>query len=483
MLKRRKSKFKRPRNRLSTCSARYPKSEGAALRLGASLRCLVLFGLAFFVYSLAWPGSSALSERRFETVLLQEDKSLGELERAKSVPNHFARESRQRLTSNKIDQDLLSNDFLKVNFSVTGRPSIKSAEDFSSLVTGEDDGKFFSQTHDGSRLYYSFDLELQRTADELLRSYSVPWGAIVAMDPKTGRVLAASSYSSAEPSAKDLVTQADFNAASLFKIVTAAAVVEEEGMAAEDKIFYRGGNYTLSRRNYLPDSRRDRRSMSLEDALAKSCNPAFGRLGLDLSSKHSLLNYAEQFGFNRKIPFEVPVQVSRMNIGNDAYNLARTAAGFGQVKISPLHAAMIAAGIANEGTMMRPFFLDKIVNKSGQVVYESAPAPWTYPILSSTADELMDMMQLTIDKGTARRVFRRYRSGLLRDIEIAAKTGTLRGKDKRGTNHWFVAALPANDPEIAIAVLVVDPGGARINGSALGGKFLNYYYKSKKTRA
>ena len=92
--------------------------------------------------------------------------------------------------------------------------------------------------------------------------------------------------------------------------------------------------------------------------------------------------------------------------------------------------------------------------------------------------ELLKMMAMTVSDGTARRQFRRSR--ILRKMDIAAKTGTLSGTSPKGRYYWFVAAAPVDDPEIAIATLVIDPGGARINGSGLGRQFMERYFLDRQ---
>jgi cell division protein FtsI/penicillin-binding protein 2 len=259
-------------------------------------------------------------------------------------------------------------------------------------------------------------------------------------------------------------------------MITAAAALERGGLSTHEPVRFRGSDYLLSRWNYLPNSKLDRRVMDLSTALGKSCNPVFARVALQNLDTPILERYAVNFGFNSEIPFDINVQTSRFNLEGDNYDLARTAAGFGEVSISPLHAALITAAIANSGKMMKPYVVDRIVAADGKLEYQAQSSSLRYPILSSTAQQLLEMMKETVESGTAKKHFTKLRKSTFRDIEVAAKTGTLSGDNPKGMYYWFVAAAPADEPEIAIAVLVIDTGGGRVRGTSLGKELLEHYF-------
>lgn len=342
-----------------------------------------------------------------------------------------------------------------------------------------DETRSFAVDGEGNKIFFTLNPDLQLKARSLLQRYSVPWGSIVALEPRSGRVLAMASYSTKEPAGGDLSTRATFPAASLFKLITAAAAIERAGLSGDDVISFRGGNYTLERFNYLPDARRDRRKISFADALGKSVNPAFARVGLNHLNIATLERYATNFGFNNRLPFDGPVDVSSFQRPADDYETARTAAGFGEVHISPLHAAVMTATIANRGLMMRPYLVDEIVAPSGQLKYRAHNTPVRTSIMSSTSRELLSMMQATVENGTARRQFVKVKSQYLRSTSIAAKTGTLSGDNPKGVYHWFVAAVPAENPEIAVCTLIIDPGNARVKSSALAREILEHYFRNR----
>ncbi|MCB0323792.1 MAG: hypothetical protein KDD69_09475 [Bdellovibrionales bacterium] len=344
------------------------------------------------------------------------------------------------------------------------------------------DGTVYQKKVGDETVRFTLDPALQQHAEELLKSHRIPWGAIVALEPHSGRVLALASYSDHEKEQVPIALQSGFPAASLFKVVTAAAAVERSGLNRESEIHFRGGNYTLTKYNYYPDRKSDRRSMSLASALGKSCNPVFARVALNHLDSDVLQQYAENFGFNAPLPFELPLGLSEFTRPEDDYELALTAAGFRNAQITPLHAAALAAAVGNRGVLMRPFIVDSILDGEGNERYRTKQLALRQAVLPSTAREVLRMMDYTVVEGTARRHFRRAATGRLRSMAIAGKTGTLRGPNPKGVYHWFIGIAPSDEAEVVIASLVIDPGNARINGTGLGRKFLEFYFKQAESR-
>ena len=370
---------------------------------------------------------------------------------------------------------IIAKDSVELRFKPSGYPFLSGLVNFDHV----DRGDFYSEDHLGGRVYYTVDSQLQRRAEELLKKYSVPWGALVAIEPKTGRILALAGHSQFSTPGADLVMKSGLPAASLFKMITAAAAIEDAGLPPDYLIHFRGGDYTLSRYNALPDPRLDRRAISFERALGKSCNPAFARLALNNLSSRSIERYALYFGFDGSIPFDLPVESSRIVVPSDTYELARTAAGFGEAMLSPLHAALITATIANRGRTMRPHIIDRLLDERGRITYRAEPVAIKSAVLPSTAKQLLEMMESTVCEGTARKQFSQLSGTLRRDVRFAAKTGTLRGENPKGVYHWLVVAAPIEDPTIAVAALVIDPGTARVGGSAIGRMFIEHYFRSR----
>ncbi len=340
----------------------------------------------------------------------------------------------------------------------------------SSLASG---GRFVDQK--GFKHSLTVDSKLQSVAEDILDRYKVPWGAIVALEPDTGKVLAMASRGG-DSDGNPIALRAGFPAASLFKLVTGAAAIEESGMTSQSMVSYRGGNYSLNKGNYLPDRSRDKRSMSLGEAMGKSVNPVFARVALGELSADILKDYASKFGFFDPVSFDLPVEASSFATIEDDFQLARTSAGFGEVGISPLHAAVLSASIGNGGVMMRPYIVDQVEDQFGRLVRKGSPQSLGRIVLDSTAQELTGMMEKTLTTGTGRKQFRRWKG---RDFKIAGKTGTLSGKNPKGRYHWFVGNAPSVKPDISVAALVIDPGNARINGTGMARLFLEKFFKGQ----
>lgn len=334
--------------------------------------------------------------------------------------------------------------------------------------------RYASLTQGNNFVFYTIDPDLQEFVSKLVSKAEAKHVAVVAMNPRTGAILAIAGKSASIP---DIEYHADFPAASLFKVVTAAAAVEQAGIQPNSIIPFRGGTYTLNEWNYLPDPKKDRNAMSVAEALGRSCNPVFGHLGLRYLNGNILQKYARLFGFNRSLQFEAPLTTSSADIPTqDLYELSRTSAGFGSVRISPIHAAAMMAGVANGGLLPRPHIVSKIVSRDGEILTQSKPDVLNRVIQPSTAASLMEMMRYTTTIGTSRREFMRGSQPTLGNIEVAGKTGTLRGSNPVGLNNWFIGSAPLNNPELSLAVITVDApyyGKASRLGRKVFEKFFN----------
>jgi cell division protein FtsI/penicillin-binding protein 2 len=335
-------------------------------------------------------------------------------------------------------------------------------------------GRIAALTQKNEFMFYTLDPELQDFTRRLVARTRAEHVAIVAMEPATGRVLAVAGRSR---TISNIAFHAGFPAASLFKVVTAAAAIEKRAVAPESLIRFRGGNYTLGRENYIPNSRTDRREMTIGEAMGKSCNPVFGRIALQLLSPEVLRSYSRMFGFNRDLQCDVPVTPSMANIPEDEYEFSRTGAGFGAVTISPLHAATMMSGIANDGKLPRPTFVDKIIAPTGAVLFKSKPVYLQQIVSPHAARTLLDMMRYTTTVGTSRKEFMKRNQPVFPNLPVAAKTGTLTGTNPKGLNNWFIATAPLSRPQLAIAVVVVNPQDWRAKASHIGREVIGQFFE------
>lgn len=290
-------------------------------------------------------------------------------------------------------------------------------------------------------------LTIQTSIDNRLQQYLLQrldlrhsrYIGIVIMDPKDGRVLAMAGYDKTDPS-RNPCLDSRFPAASIFKIVTAAAAVETCDLEAESILKFDGGKHTLYRSQINPKSSKNATQISLKDSFAQSINPVFGKIGAHRLGKEVIENYAEAFGFNREIDFELPIRPSRIEISDEVYGLAEVASGFNRTtRISPLHGAIITAAIFNSGRIIAPTIVDWISNENGQTLYQGGAEFHDQAIDPHTSRVLRELMQATVQNGTARREFHKHSTDkIFSRLEIGAKTGSIGDGNTEARYDWLV---------------------------------------------
>jgi len=324
------------------------------------------------------------------------------------------------------------------------------------------DGAYLAKTADGKQARLTLEPKLQGAMEKLLRMYKPVGAAVVALDPKTGKVL--SLAETGEGSA----LRALYPAASVFKIITGAALLEK-GVNPDAETCYHGGVRRLVGKLLEDKPNLDRRCLSLSMALAKSANVVFAKMAVKHLDADDLRKSADRFLFNRPI-FDQPMEQSRAQIPDNGLDFAKSAAGFGEVKLSPMHAALIAAAVGNGGVAMEPSLLDAIDDVAVQ-------STGSMRLLNpETANALRDMMKLTVSQGTATSSFRERRRMVLGNIEVAGKTGSLSTHGGPFKDYsWFVGFAPADDPKIAVAAVVVNGLKWRIHAPYIAREALKAY--------
>ncbi|MGA8211146.1 MAG: penicillin-binding protein 2 [Nocardioidaceae bacterium] len=380
---------------------------------------------------------------------------------------------------------------------IYGRSGIEASQN--PILSGSDPRLFVNRVVDlvgdnqptGGSVTLTLDPAAQDAAFNGLRALGRDvQGAVVALEPSTGKVLAMVSSPTYDP---NLLASHDFNAVtaawkrlnanqrkplldrtiqetyppgSTFKLVTAAAALSS-GQYTPDTVVKGGArlDLPLTSTDLVNENGStcggDR--ITLTRALEVSCNVSFGDIGLKLGDA-ALREQAEKFGFDQTSLRGINGQVrSRFPSDPDAPQTALSAIGQFDVAATPLQMAMIVSGIADGGTVMRPYLVDTVRAPDLSVLDSTTPEAYrSNAVSASVARDLTQMMVEVVDNGTGG-------TAQIPGIKVAGKTGTAQSEPSRPPYAWFVSFAPANDPKVAVAVLVEDAGVDRdaISGSGL----------------
>ncbi len=337
-------------------------------------------------------------------------------------------------------------------------------------------------------LQYTIDPYLQAYMHKLMKSYSPDYGAFVAVDSQSGKVISMLNFRKNEVAKENYVLEAKFPAASVFKVVTASAAIDTQKANADTVVSFSGANHTLYRKN-VTDFAENRwtRRMTIREAFSRSVNTVFGKLGLFYVGPEVLLTYAEKFLFNKTIHGDFPIEMGQVKMDSeDPWSVATAASGFtlGNT-MSPLQGALIASAIANDGIMMEPFIVGSVSDQQGASLYSSEVKQASVIMSPQSAEELRSLMQATVLNGTSRKSFRQtMRKAHVDDFEMGGKTGSLTGIDPKGKCDWFVGYAIYNNRKIAVAALTVNEKKWKVKSSQLASFYLNEYVKkAKETRS
>jgi peptidoglycan glycosyltransferase len=328
----------------------------------------------------------------------------------------------------------------------------------------------------GDNVTTTLDLDAQRVALEQLAGRK---GAVVALEPDTGRVRVMASVpgfnANALRSGKTFerlnqqrdspmfnrATQASYPPGSTFKVVTAAAALDS-GKYTPDSIINGDSPKVVSGVPLRNDAGESFGDITLTTALTHSVNTVFAQIGEDLG-KATMAKYMKRFGFYRKPPLDYP---SDQMLASGEYSngrmlppesskvdVGRMAIGQDKLQVTPLQMAEVAAVVANGGVRVAPRLTEKIVDRDGRVIDRIEPERVSRVMSRQSAAELGEMMTNVVREGTGT-------AAALQGIDVAGKTGTAEKDPARNlVQPWFIAYAPAHDPQIAIAVTVEDSIG------------------------
>lgn len=365
----------------------------------------------------------------------------------------------------------------KYNDILLGNDSLGYINKAENLINGNDKS--------GDSITLTIDHRLQQLSKELLGSKK---GAIVAIDPKTGEILSMISTPDFDPNEENLSKDWDsiskddsspllpraimglYPPGSTFKVVTAISAINNN---LGETTFDDEGTIVIDGKTFSNYNQKSYGEENMKDALTVSSNVYFSQIA-GLVGAENLINTAEKSGIDKKFDFDLSLAKSRIGTKDmGKTELAATGIGQGKLMVTPLQMAMIASGIANDGVVMKPYLVDEIKTQSGKTLKKTDPHSLYDFTDKYTADLVTDMMISVVDNGTGK-------EARIDGVKVAGKTGTAQNEmssQGEGYDHaWFIGFAPADDPSIAVAIILEyqDKGGGKAAAPIAGKLFKDW---------
>ncbi|ROP63508.1 cell elongation-specific peptidoglycan D,D-transpeptidase [Curtobacterium sp. PhB130] len=369
-----------------------------------------------------------------------------------------------------------------------GNSGIESSEN--TVLSGNSDDSFFQnlnsiltgQDVQGDNVNLTIDPDVQQAAYDALGSNT---GAVVAIAPKTGKILAMVSKPGYDPNSltshdtTDVIAQYKalesdaskplqnraiggdlYTPGSVFKLVVASAALESGDWNLDSTLpnpsTLRLPGTSTNINNAEGGSCGGGDEVKLRVAIQNSCNIPFAELGQKLGYD-TIKRMADKYGFGDAIEVPMKATPSQYPAVDSTAQLMLSSFGQASVRVSPLQIAMISAGIANGGKVMQPSLIDSITTSDLKTVESFSPKQYSDPISSDDADDLTEAMQSVVNAGTGT-------NAKIDGVDVAGKTGTAENGTGDPYTLWFTGFAPAKDPEVAVAVVVGNGGGLGQSG-------------------
>ncbi len=313
----------------------------------------------------------------------------------------------------------------------------------------------------GNSIELTIDMKLQEYAGELLGEHN---GAIVVLNPETGGLLALQSYPNFNPNTVSLdwdtlksdenspllsrATQGTYPPGSTFKVITALSIMRNIPNW-QNIAYYCSGNAEFEDKVIHCAYGAVHGDMTLETALKYSCNTYFAEMTTRMSAEVLRENMVAS-GMSESSIFELNYKSNNVGLTKTSSEseLVETAIGQGKTTVTPLYMAMLAGAIANDGVMMKPYLVERVIDYQENIKERAIPESLITIATPEEMKHLTEMMELVVLEGTGQKA-------QVEGVSIAGKTGT--AQNATGKDHsWFIAFAPADEPAIAIAVLVED---------------------------
>ncbi len=371
-----------------------------------------------------------------------------------------------------------------------GKTGIESSESFTMLASnGNPFGNLINELSGvknvGDNVITTLDVDLQQVASDALGKRK---GAIVVLEPSTGKILAMVSKPTYNPNKiisnwDDLVEDSDNNSAlinratqglyppgSTFKILTALEYIREN--PNYKKYDYNcDGSDTFQGVKIKCYNNKKHGEETLKKSFAKSCNVSFANIGMKLDIK-SFRQLCETFLFNKKLPTDLIYNQSSFELtaNSNRSEIPQTAIGQGNTQISPFHNALITAVIANGGTLMNPYVVDRVETTDGNIVKKHMPTTYGTILSSEEAKIIKSFMKEVVEDGSATAL-----KGL--SYSVAGKTGSAEFDSNNNSHAWFVGFAPVSQPKIVVSIIVEGAGTGSEYAVPIAKKIFDAYLK------
>ncbi|MDO4169146.1 MAG: penicillin-binding transpeptidase domain-containing protein [Lachnospiraceae bacterium] len=377
-----------------------------------------------------------------------------------------------------------------VGYNINGRSGLESTYNYQLLTSN---ANLFMQVvnslrgdkNAGDDLYTTLDTRLQKAAYEALGSRN---GAVIAMEPDTGKILAMVSKpdfdpnyikdqwqtlnSSSEAVLVNRATQGLYAPGSTFKIVTALEYMRENSNY-RDFSYYCNSSIIKNSNKISCYHGTAHGTVNLTQAIAKSCNTAFVDLGSDLN-RGDMRELAEDLFFNTSIPVDIASKKSQFNVSKktEKSQMPQIVIGQGDTLITPLNNALIMCAIANDGVVMKPYIADHIENYNGGVIKQYESSKLAEALSSDEANEMKEMLKSVVKDGTG---------SVLNTsaYTVAGKTGSAEYNSNKDSHAWFVGMSNVDDPDLVVSVIVERGGSGGQAAAPVAKAVFDSYYNNE----
>ncbi|MBR0145372.1 MAG: penicillin-binding protein 2 [Eubacterium sp.] len=379
-----------------------------------------------------------------------------------------------------------------VGYNGYGRSGLELSMNFQLLTTHEN---IFKQVQDdlsekkkpGDNVITTLDYKLQKAASNAMGKHK---GAVVVMEPDTGKILAMVSKPGFDPNEMEKVwdeihteegekstvllnraTSGLYAPGSTFKVVTALEYIREH-KSVDGYSYTCKGEDSFNGVKIVCYKHREHGNVDLEHAIGYSCNTAFANMGMNDLSMEGLRKTAEDLLFNQELPYDGSTSTSSFVLSGFSSRdmIPQTVIGQGDTQITPIHNAMIMSAIANGGVLMKPYLVQEIRNSSGAVVKTYSSSSVKSLMTAKEAKQLSELLAAPAEYGTSSWKFKNYRH------KIIGKTGTAEIDSEGHCNSWFVGYSNPEDPDIVVSVVIEDSDSDGLTGVEVAGAVFEAYY-------